>query len=257
MTKNAVNNVVDLNDTAKSAEILAFEKARSVFYLEMAELGNVDRLGKQSPYKASIKFQDAVREGFIKATSDEARKAYQAYDGSEQPDVLGVDKVSNTLASQTANLLTFGLPVSVSLGDTIYQQVDRVIRGYATTDLYGSKIKCYIKANRELHKIYEAHFKTSGDNVASIQAACEASGDSLVASWLIKEGAKKVNEGGEETDGEDKKTKAKSTPLEKLALLQKALAKLVKDDFAGNADLERTSKQLNAAYFTIAAAANK
>ena len=255
MTKT---NVIDMN--AEIDTKLAFENGRNAFFNDMAELGSLERLGKQSPFKAAMRFQQAIRDKFAFATTEDARDAYQRYAGTETGNVVGVDKVSQSLATATANLLTFGAPASVHAGEALYAQIDAVIAGYAAKDLSGSKIRCYEKANRELHKLYQEKYQAcAGDNDAALAATMKACDDAALASWLIKEGATKIGDGsaGDGDGAEAKVEKAKATPLEKLDLARKAIAKLVAEDLAGNATLAKLSKALDAEYHALALAKAK
>ncbi len=264
---NTAKNVVAIDSNAKIAEIEANNakleanaNKRNAFYEAMRDLGELDRLGKASPFKSAMLFQSAVRDGYVKATSDEARDAYKAYAGIETGDVVGVDKVTASLATQTSCLLTFGLPASVHAGENLYVQIDQVIHGYAAKDLTGSKIRCYEKANRELHKVYEAFFKANGGDVAaSLAAAMKACDDAAIAQWLIKEGATKIGDGSE-ADGDGatgENEKAKSSPLDRLETVLKSAKSLVSKEFADNAALVKAMNALSAEYHKMASAALK
>lgn len=254
------NKIVDIDAAAKAAAMEAYENARMTFLADMAELGAAEREGRKSPFKAAMRFQSAVREGVAKASTDDARLAYQAYAGAETGNVVGVDKVTTSLATATANLLTFGLDAAVHAGENLYVQIDAVIDGYAAKDLYGSKIRCYEKANRELQKVFDAQFKANaGKSAAALDATMKVCDDALIASWLIKEGATKIGDGsdsdGDGANGEN--AKAAKPALDRLNTLLTSLKSIVAKEFAGNDELAKGLAAISAEYHTLSIAAAK
>jgi hypothetical protein len=266
MANPAKNNVVDIAASklaemeAQEAVKAAFTEKRNTFLGEMATLGAKDREGKQSPFKASMLFQNAVREGFIKADTDEARIAYNAYAGNENGNVLGVDKITSSAATQTSCLLTFGLSAAVFAGENFYVQIDAVISGYAAKDLYGSKIRCYEKANRELQKLFDAQFKANaGKTDDALLATVGLANDAAIASWLIKEGATKIGDGSEaDGDGANgENAKAAKPALDRLNTLLTSLKAIVAKEFAGNAEFAKGLATISGEYHDLAKAAAK
>ena len=268
-TNKKTADILSIDAAAKAAEIeaqeaakAAFTEAKAAFHADMAELGALDRAGKQSPFKASMRFQRAIREGIATASTDDARDAYKAYAGNETGgDVLGVDKISASLATATSNLLSFGLSAAVHAGENFYVQIDGVIAGYATKDLGGlSKIRLYEKANRRLQTVYDAQFKANAGKVGeALAATMKAVDNAAIAAWLIREGATKIGDGGDgDGDGANgENAKAAKPALDRLNTLLTSLKAIVAKDFAGNAEFAKGIAVISGEYHDLAKAAAK
>jgi hypothetical protein len=240
-------------EKANAEETARFEAGRKAWLEANAELGANKSKAATSAFEQAMAFQQAIRDGFAEPVVADAKLAVQAFrDGKLSADKaatygnLGVDEEAKALASlQTAasNLLTFATPCAMANPVALYTAIDASVAGYKAADITGSKIRCYEKVNRELHKLYE--------KLGSVEEVFKASSGDALSQWLIRKGAQPVGDGSEgDGDGANgnKPEKKQTSPHDKLAAAIKTLDALAAE-YADEREFINAVADLKAFYF--------
>jgi hypothetical protein len=259
MSANAENTFEIGNEEIGNAEtIVTQEEGKAAFFAAMEANGVTFGLSMQGKFDNAMRFQDAVRAGYVSNTPEVAKEAVSRYrSGIKRVPVesehgsLGIDDTvftenGRSIAAGASDLLTYAFPVPLKIGRDLYKRIDAIIAGYSMKDLNaGSKGKLYEFANKRLNTLYL--------DVMDIDATVALATDDYLASLLIKRGAAKTGDGQSDdgdgangdgataTEKEKKDKAAKATPLEQLDLLATNLKKLVEKEYAGSKNLKAAS----------------